>query len=76
MRNVNDLLKKLGVQKASEVTVGKSPAVAGSTNPVIAGERSRELAENPQYFAKTATVDLNITNAEREALIAAGAKKA
>lgn len=52
MRSVKELLKELKARSASEVTVGKSPAVAGSSDPALAAERSRELAEHPQFLRR------------------------
>jgi hypothetical protein len=57
------------------VLVGRVPAMAGSANLAIAQAHARDLAVHPKFFAESGLVEMIITPAELEALVATGAAR-
>ena len=58
------------------VSVGRVPAVAGSANLAIAQAHAHDLATHPKFFAESGLVEMIISPAELDALVAAGAARA
>src|SRR5438132_1146470 len=72
-RTLEQLLAEIPAPTTFSVYVARAPAVAGSADPQVAAQRSRELAEDPQYYAESGGRQLSITRAEMDLLLAAGA---
>ena len=77
MRTVRELLEELGTDAATAIgmRVGKVPPPVGATYAIVA-KRSRELAENPEYWATNpGHRSIAITGDEMRLLIENGAKE-
>ncbi len=67
------LLRRLDAPTTFSVLTGRVPAGGVSGTVAIAREQSQRLATNPQWYAESGGVKINVTDPEHQLLVAQGA---
>jgi hypothetical protein len=68
-----DLLRRLGATNTFPIRVGRGIAVGGSANMAAAEARARERMGGSRWYAASGGVEMNVTQAEYDLLLAGGA---
>lgn len=68
-----ELLAELRVPSTFGVVTGRMAAVGASATLAVAIEQARRLADHPEYYAGSGSVQMLVTKAESDALLANGA---
>lgn len=70
---ITGLIADLAAIHVSSILVGRIPPVSHSAEAAVASEHARELAQNPKYFARSASNQKLISLSELEELLRCGA---